>query len=124
MRAMSYGMLAAARFVLHTANFKRQHINRVLVWSDSESLIKRINSMTREINPRDVLKGNADTCITIQKTLVAIKNFEMKHVHAHQDRDCKNIKELPWEAQLNIRADYLAQREQSKIGRDPVLHIP
>jgi hypothetical protein len=80
--------------------------------------------MTREINPRDVLKGNADTCITIQKTLVAIKNFELKHVRARQDRDCKNIKELPWEAQLNIRADYLAQREQSKIGRDPVLHIP
>ena len=51
MRAESFGMLAAARFVLHTANFKRQHINRVLVWSDSESLIKRINSMTREINP-------------------------------------------------------------------------
>lgn len=52
MSAKSFGMLAAARFVLHAANRKKQKINNLGDWTDSESPTKRIRAMNREkLNP-------------------------------------------------------------------------
>ena len=125
MRAESYGLLTATRFVLHAARWRKKEPKKVLVWSDSETLIKRLVAMTRvRCNPREYLRGNADTCSTIRKTLQELKNFELRHVFGHQDKDCKDFSKLPWEAQLNIRADFLATRERFKYSNDPVLHFP
>jgi hypothetical protein len=111
-RAEGYGLLAILRLVFHLRWFyvTRNQALLFTVYSDSESLLKRIEAslkLTYAV-PRRTLFSEADVEMQILDALAAFYPMPILcHVEGHQDTKYPDLP-LPWNAQLNKRCDEIA----------------
>jgi hypothetical protein len=124
--AESHGMLLAMLFLDHHLQFFRVDVSENvehLFCSNNKGLVLRVGkSMDRSwANPNHCLASECDIESGIVELLHAMPvNFSIQHVLGHQDAKI-SVENLPWEAQMNCRADACASNclvdssEPSKI---------
>jgi hypothetical protein len=129
LRAEGYGRMAGACFIGHFIRFVGIPVHdscMVEFHTDSESLLKRHETV------RDTIGASAYYRLQSYNDVIrAIEDLESyiplaityHWVEGHQDKT-KEVRKLPWPAQLNLRADELATEainKQSRTRRVPTL---
>jgi hypothetical protein len=100
-RAEAYGLLS---LLVYLNDLPQKH--NVTIYIDSKSLIKRLQRFPTK-SPYQTMEPDADVVNTILAEKVRRHTINIEHVYSHQDRKI-NIKDLPFPAQLNTKADGLA----------------
>jgi hypothetical protein len=123
-RAEGYGRMAGACFIGHFIRFFSIPIPdkcRAEFHTDSESLIKRRKTVrdTTVASAYHRLKFDDDVIRAIEDHESRIPMVIIYHwVEGHQDKT-KAVGELPWPAQLNVRADELATEAINSQAHTP-----
>jgi hypothetical protein len=97
--------------------------------SDNKSMVNKVNEIVQydKIYPNATMESEWDILAEIRPTMreLASSRPSLSHIKSHQDRK-KRLEELPLQAQLNCRADWLAEeylQENPNVdhSRAPVL---
>jgi hypothetical protein len=121
-RAEAYGLASVTGFLkLMTEHFNTAtNKHKWFIHLDNKSLIKRMESYQNEVvTSKWALLPDIDITNLAHKTLTGI-NAQFHHVKGHQNR--KSDHKLDFPAQLNIKADGLAEL-QRKLMKRPITGI-
>jgi hypothetical protein len=110
-RAEATGMLSAARFLYHLAQYcSSPIINQLIYTSDNKGLIIRMRQRQqyKTCFPNVTLAPDWDLTEAIHESTQHLKEPpKYRHVMGHQDKDTHSL-HLPLTAQLNVNADEAA----------------
>jgi len=120
-RAEAVGMLSPLHYLQKLQRFyKLENIPSIYQYTDSNSLIKRIQERIKYIpcSDRAYMKSEIDVEMQIIQTIqnLAPKQHMLEYVKGHEDNQI-SIEKLPWKAKLNVYCDFIATKELNKIRR-------
>lgn len=129
-RSELFGIWAWTLYLWHYSTFLQVDIpGTIQPYCDNISAVKRLNE-TDFNNPQDSMLSDydivAEACLLLANLREKIPIAPIAHVKGHQDRHTA-IQALPWEAQMNIEADRLANGAMdtwTQLPNVPTHHNP
>ena len=120
-RAEAYGILSVLRYLLQLSHIRGRtttEANTILphpLVCDNKAIVDRINRLKhwKRIYPNVTMESDWDVLAEIKATLEALGPTSQPtfgHIKGHQD-SIRPIEELPLQAQLNCKADELAEKQ-------------
>ncbi len=109
-RAEAYGILSLLTLLHLLSTQSNQPLPPISIWCDNQAVVNTINKIThrkRPSFPNDTIRPSWDIIQAVCTRFCQHPNLTIQHVKGHQDSQ-GDVKDLPFQARLNIEADKLA----------------